>query len=92
VALERFRVMKCRPGAPAASKSVQSRLASSIPISRTASGSSANGSIASRTRFGIGAPEKDAIRLIWETFVIGMMPGMIGMSRPVAASRSTSRR
>ena len=54
-----------------------------------ASGSSARASSSRRSPSGIVEPHIAVIRLIWATFVIGMMPGMIGTSIPIARARRT---
>jgi hypothetical protein len=63
-----------------------------IPSLRTAAASSPCRATRDTTSSGSSAPESSVIRRIWARFVIGMMPGMIGMSTPSADTRSTSRK
>ena len=55
-----------------------------MPAARTATGSPSCAATRSTTSAGTSRPESSAIRLIWLRFVIGMMPGRIGMSTPAA--------
>ena len=79
----------CRSAARArrpSSSVSHSSVASAMPSARTAAGSPSCRATRSTTRRAARAPDSSAIRLIWARFVIGMIPGMIGMSTPSAAS------
>ena len=58
---------------------------------RTAALSSLTASILATSSAGTSVPDNSANRRIWPYEVIGMIPGMIGMSQPIARTRSTSR-
>jgi len=75
VAVDLFMVMKWIPGAPSSSRRWHSSLACSMPIARTAAGSSATDSNRSLSFDGNGAPDSCAERSIVRIVVTGMMPG-----------------
>ena len=67
-------------------------VAYSIPIERTAAGSSLTARMRSASSGGKAALLSCANRSICRTLVTGMISGMIGVSQPAAATRSRSRR
>ena len=60
-----------------------------MPSARTAAGSASSGMIRAIVSSGISRPESSTIRFMELRFRIGMMPGTIGKSTPIARHRST---
>ncbi|CAM5425016.1 hypothetical protein SBADM41S_07292 [Streptomyces badius] len=84
--------MKCSPGTPSDSSFAQNSVANSMPMERTAAGSS----LAARMR---SFNDAGTVALLsWENFsncftlVRGMTSGITGVSQPAATTRSRIRR
>lgn len=85
-------MMKCSPGTPSASSRAQNSVANSIPMERTAAGSSFAVRIRSFRASGTWALLSFGNRSSIFTLVTGRISGMTGVSQPAAATRSRSRR
>ena len=92
LAVDRFIVMKCRPGAPSASMRSASSVAICTPTCRVAAGSSDTASSRDTTCSGSGVPMSWDILATCLKLVTGIRPGVIGSSGRRRATASRSRR